>query len=286
MLENSILDLVYIFFFIIVMFLLISQFRNNHVPTDFDVLLKETERHPNPYLKSQHNEILPDPVTRYLQITHSKPINRPSYVEVQFSGYQRLRPESNLLPVKGKNYYTLARPGYISYSRFTWLSLIWIDIKQRYSINDGYMQGRIYSIIPVLSMIGLRLSKLCLARYISDAVWFPWVFEPTTNLDWEPEDDQTAIIRVSYHPLITRFRVRFNRENQIETISSLGQYVGHDGTVIPYERVVSYCDYQQIQGISIPMKMRVVWRCPEEERIVQDLKIISIQYHFAPFAKK
>lgn len=280
MVDVLIMGLVFFIFFIIAISILFSQLRRDQIPSEFATLLKETERYSNPSLKTLQGTRLPDPVSRYLQGSLIKPDSRPSFVEVQFSGHQRLHPESDLRPVHGKNYYALVRPGFLSQSRFAWISLIWIDVIQRYSINDGYIEGKIFSIFPILSLIGLRMSRLSLTRYFSEAVWFPWIYESTPNLHWEPIDNHSAKLKVSYHPLIASFHVQFNDENQIEAISSLGQYNNQNGETIPYERIVSFGRYQQNQGISLPQEMNVVWRCSKEERILQQLTITNIIFHY------
>lgn len=261
------------------MYVLIRTFQ---IPREFLTLFNELEELYNPKQNTHSQILLPLSVHHYFKEAHISQGKRPAYVQVRYTGFHRLSPHSDLLPIHGNIYYCLSMPGFFSKSRTKMHRFIWTDIIHRYSVNDGYLLGKLFSILPFLSARGIRLSKSCLITYFSEAVWFPWVFSSFKNISWEPIDDKTARLRVSYHPLIITLDVRFNSKGLIQSILYPSQPQNNGHSTNTCTKVVSYEEYKMIGGFFIPQKITVKQKSAQQEQVEKILKIDTIIYHPYP----
>lgn len=276
--DSFLLDLIFLWIILAAGFLFYLLIRATQYPQEFLALCNEIEKTHTPYKKADNPLVLPSPVQRYLKTSQVNSGNRPAFVRVKYTGYHRLYPQADLLPIHGDIYYCLSMPGFYSQSR-TWMNrFIWADISHRYSINDGYLVGKLLSVLPFLSARGVRLSKFCLISYFCEAVWFPWVFCSSKNITWEPVDDRTARLRVSYHPLIATLDVQFNSDGFIQSISYPSQPRNQGCMVHSCTRIVSYEDYYIIQGIGIPQKIVVKQKSAHHEQLEKVLNLKKITF--------
>lgn len=282
MTNDILLDLMFLWAILAGGALVYGLMRTFQIPHEFMTLFTELEGSHNQNQKTNSHFLLPLSVHRYFKEAHISQGKRPTYVHARYTGFHRLSPHSDLLPIHGDIYYCLSMPGFFSKSRTKMHRFIWTDIIHRYSINDSYLIGKLFSIIPFLSARGIRLSKSCLITYFSEAVWFPWVFTSSKNISWEPIDDKTARLRVSYHPLIVALDVQFNSKGLIQSVSypSKPQNNGHFARTCT--KIVSYNEYKMIDGLFIPHKIEVKQKSAHQEQVEKVLMLETITYHADP----
>jgi len=282
MADDFLLDLSFLWIIIAIGCFFYLLIRAIQYPHEFLALFKELEetKHKNQNVDSGTH--FPSLIQRFLNAAHVNQEKRPAFVHVKYTGYHRLYPQEDLHPIHGDIYYCLSMPGFFSKSRTKMHRFIWTDINHRYSINDGYLIGKLFSFLPFLSARGIRLSKSCLISYFSEAVWFPWVFNSSKNIFWESVDETTARLRVSYHPLIATLDVKFNSEGLIQSISYPSQSGAQGSPVNTCTRIASYEEYTMIHGIVIPQKIEVKQKSAHHERVEKVLMLTKISYHSDP----
>ncbi|WP_319578006.1 DUF6544 family protein [uncultured Methanospirillum sp.] len=277
--DGFLLDLIFLWIVIAAGFLFFLLIRATQYPQEFLALCNEIEKSHAPHNNAIKFPVLPSSVERYLKTSQIHPGNKPAFVHIKYTGYHRLYPPADLLPIHGDIYYCLSMPGFYSQSR-TWMNrLIWADISHRYSVNDGYLIGKLLSVFPFLSARGVRLSKLCLISYFCEAAWFPWIFRSSKNITWEEVDERTARLRVSYHPLIVTLDVQFNSDGFIQSISYPSKPRNPGCMVHSCTRIVSYEEYSVIQGVGIPRKIVVKQKSAHHEQPEKVLNLKKITFH-------
>lgn len=279
MVNNYLFVLIFVIILIAVIGIMQYQLKKERIPPQFIQLLNEVERFQDPVLKSLQVNKLPDPVQRYIHLSHANLMNRPSFVQIHYSGFSRIDPDSNLLPITGKTYYCISKPGFFSQRRINQHNFIWTDIDQRYAIHSGYVTGKLFSVYPVFSFHGLSVDRLSQARYFCGAVWFPWILEPAANIEWEPVNDYTARLKITYHTIPVHLEINFDNKGLIHTISTPGEYRNRAGNMISFDLIVSFGRYLLKQGITVPQAIDIMWKLPEGDRIQEHLEITNIEYH-------
>lgn len=276
--SDSMIDGRICIFFIILSFLSIRQVLTERLPSAFIPIIEDSHRFPDPVLHCDHDECLPEPVERYLNLCRVYDRIQPDYAQIAVSGYEKSHPGSCTRPVRGIHYYSLGKPGFFQTSWIQTGRLTWMRSTRTYSGIQGTMKMHAFSLLPILSVSGMAMSRFALIRYFCEAAWFPWILLPSSFLRWEPENSRMARMVVSYHQVPVSFEVTFSRKGQICTISSREEK-SDDDILSSYDIGVSCKQYNSVNGLTIPTELDIRWSLHHNPVARECLRVTHCGYH-------
>jgi hypothetical protein len=98
---------------------------------------------------------------------------------------------------------------------------------------------------------------------------------------WEPRDDRSAYATLTERDISITMLFTFDRRGLIETVraEARGRTVG--GEVIPTPWVGRHWNYEERNGMRVPLDGEVAWQLPEGEKPYWRGHITETDYEFA-----
>jgi len=214
-------------------------------------------------------EELPEPIQRYLR--YSLPEGKPyiSYVRLKHRGTFRIRPDQKWMSIKGEEYFTTQKIGFVWFGKLPLFFAI-----DQYIDAEGSLIAKLFSLIKVADAKGEKINQGELLRWLGEAVWYPTALIPSEYLRWEPIDKDSAKAILSDHSSTVEGIFHFNKEGQITKFTaqrykedSLENWTGY------------YRNYKEINGIKIPFDVEVVWNLKSGDFSYARFNVIEIEYN-------
>jgi hypothetical protein len=158
----------------------------------------------------------------------------------------------------------VSRPG------FLWNAHIGMAPGMPARVHDAYVNGRavltarLFGLFTVMeSPDSPELAQGELIRFLAEAPWYPTALLPGPNLSWAPVDDHSARLTLTDGGTEVSLQVRFNEDGLIESVYTDGRYREVDGTQtkVPWEG--RFWNYEEREGMMIPLDGEVAWLLPE-----------------------
>lgn len=211
---------------------------------------------------------LPSPVQRYFRYALRE--NQPyiSYARLRHGGTFRLKPEQKWMPIKGEEYFTTQKIGFVWFGKLPLSSATDLYIE-----GEGSLIAKLLSLITVADVKGEKVSQGELLRWLVEAAWFPTALLPSEYLRWEAIDENSAKAILSDNNLTVEGTFHFNTQGQITHFTT--RRYKEDSM----ENWTGYCrNYKEVNGMQIPHDAEVVWNLESGDFSYARFNIIKIEY--------
>ncbi len=212
---------------------------------------------------------LPEPVQRYFK--HVLKDGRPyiSYVRLKHDGQFKTGLDKNWADIEGEQYFTTETPG------FVWKgNILGGTARDMYLSDKGRLVVTILSLFTVVDGHGETFNEGELQRWIIEGVWFPTNLLPGERINWSAIDSSTAKLTFNYKEISTSFVVSFNEIGEITQMETM--------RFIDAEKKETWIgkmgDYKEVEGITIPTKVEVVWRLEKGDFSYAKFNVKKIEY--------
>jgi len=211
---------------------------------------------------------LPKPVQRYFK--YSLEENQPyiGHVRLKHSGFFRLKPDKKWMSIRGEEYFTTQKIGFVWFGKLPLFSVI-----DQYINGKGSLVAKFFSLIKVADAKGKKIDQGELLRWLGEAPWYPTALLPSSNIKWEAINNNSATVILSNNGLTVRGVFYFNEKGQITKFTSrrykedtLENWTGY------------YKNYKKINGMQIPYDVEVVWNLKSSDFSYARFNIDEIKY--------
>jgi len=212
---------------------------------------------------------LPAPVQRYFK--HVMKIGQPyiNHIGLTHDGQFKMGLGKNWMDIEGEQYFATAKPGFI------WKGATWMFTAFDSYVNDsGRLTAWVLSCIKMADGKGDNFNEGELQRWLAESVWFPTNLLPSEWLSWSAIDEQTAKLSFNYKNVSFSFTVLFNEIGEITQMET-------QRFMTETRREIWICqfrDYQNKNGMMIPLWGEVSWLLENEEFCYAKFKIKTIRY--------
>ena len=200
---------------------------------------------------------LPPPVQRYFQFVFQGRI--PSYrvATMQMSGQFRRPQQSSFNPTTAEQTSAIRQPGLVFSATTPIIPLVWARAYDAYVDGKMEMKAKILSTFTVVNeQSNPTLDQISLRRWLLESALYPMVLLPSEYVRWEAIDDQHARVIAQYQGVSTRMIATFAPSGELTRMNA--EENGDLNT--PYHgsgEQVERSDYQDIQGMMIPMQFSI-----------------------------
>jgi hypothetical protein len=227
---------------------------------------------------------LPEPVRRYL--SYAIPAGAPAIltVHLRHEGFFRTKPNAPWLPIRGEQYFTVGRPGFVWNATvrmrpFFW-PLFWIDARDRLFEGRGNMLVKLASTFTVADASGPEIDQGSSLRWLAETAWFPYALVADA-VRWEPFDAHSARATLVQDGLPVIATFEFDDEGKPELLRAERYF--SDGKapakLLPWSG--RYLAYREFGGFRVPSYVEVSWQLPEGEFSYARFRVTEIQYNIA-----
>jgi hypothetical protein len=230
----------------------------------------------------RHNcqtEHLPQNVERYLSLVLHGDTHNFSTVQVQTSGQFRRNERSGWQNLHARAIYHCQQPAFAWFGYFGSLYFHTLTALLQYSGGKGRSSLLFFHSIPLLSSSGSETDLSLLSRYLTEAVWFPYVFLDSRYFTWAEKTQSISTVVFSYGSHVVHADVVFGEDGYINTINITDRFRDFKGFFEKQTFHFHCSDYQPHNGITIPGTVNFVWETESGDFPYANLQLTSISYH-------
>ena len=222
----------------------------------------------------------PAPVQRYLRKALSNNQRMIHFVKLKQIGEYRTSLDGDWSPMRADAHYLATRPGFIWKARFGGgiipSKIAWLELLE----GKGFGSVKFLGLFTLLNPSGYEADTSLLARYLTEAIWFPTALLPASLLSWKAIDDHSAEATVHYGSNHISAVFVFDEHDDVKYITTEDKYRDFRSS-FQKERFTLLCNnYQSFQGIRIPTEVDFVWNLKDGDFCYGKYKITSMHYEF------
>ncbi len=226
---------------------------------------------------------LPDPVQRYfrLALTAGQPILGAVRIEhagsfnIAESGAYRWKPFTSGERVIAR------RPGFVWDGRVTIVPGLTVHVHDAYVAGEGTLHPALFGLTSLAKRQGKGdIARDELMRFLAEAACYPTALLPSQGVQWQAVDPHSATATLNDGEVSVSLLFGFNEDGLIESVRADERGRTLNGKVVmsPWEGLWS--DYQQHEGMTIPMCGEARWLMPQGPRPYWRARIGRIDYEF------
>lgn len=213
---------------------------------------------------------LPEPVQRYFK--HVLKDGQPyiSYVRLTHKGQFKTDPKKDWVNIKGEQYFTTQKPGFI-----------WKGTTTLFTARDMYIAGKgklvvsLFSLFKIAGGQGEKYNQGELLRWLAENVWFPTNLLPNEYLSWKPVDNESAQLIFQYNGMSLLYLVTFNSVGEITQMQTK-RYMGEANLETWIGKV---SQYKELNGIIVPTTIEAIYRLEKGDYSYARFDVTTIEYN-------
>ena len=175
------------------------------------------------------------------------------------------------------------RPGFVWDGRVAMLPGLPVRVHDAYVGGEGILQPAILGLFTLVELRGSgEVARGELMRFFAEAAWYPTALLPSQGVGWEAVDERSARATLTEGTITLTLLFRFDEDQGlIESVlaEARGRTVGDAVVMTPWEG--RWSDYQQRDGMRVPMTGEVAWLTPEGRKPYWRGTITALRYEFA-----
>jgi hypothetical protein len=155
-------------------------------------------------------------------------------------------------------------------------------VHDAYVAGEGILHAAFLGLFRLADLRGTReVAEGELMRFFAEAAWYPTALLPSQGVRWNSVDDRSARGVLVDGVVTLTMLFTFTTEGLIDTVraEARGRTVG--GRVVPTPWQGRFWNYDERDGMLVPLNGEVAWVPPEGARPYWRGRITEIAYEFA-----
>jgi len=226
---------------------------------------------------------LPAPVQRYFRtvLTDGQPVVTRAHVQHEGT-FNMSETGEQWKPFTSEQWVTTHRPGFVWNGRVAVLPGVPARVHDAYVAGEGILNVALLGLVSVADFRGKgELADGELMRYLAEASWYPTALLPGQGTTWEAVDERSAIATLTDGYTDITMQFAFDDQGLIETVraEARGRTVGDEIVPTPWQG--RFWNYEQRDGMLVPIDAEVAWLLPEGEKAYWRGHITHLDYDHA-----
>lgn len=252
---------------------------NQSIANDVAQLKQATQSNAQKTVSFKDLEGLPAPVARYFRfaLKDGQPLIR--VAEIKHKGEFNMG--DKWIPFESTEHFSTNPPAFIWDSDMTMGSLMSVRVRDAYFQKKGSMLGKIFGLYAMVdAKDNEKLDAGALQRYLAESGWQPTALLPNENLKWTPIDENRALATLNDGNTTVSLEFSFNENGEMTKVFTPARFkeVNGEYKLTPWECRVG--NYEEIEGMMIPMEGEVGWIMPEGYQPYWKGRITEAKYEF------
>ncbi len=175
------------------------------------------------------------------------------------------------------------RPGFMWDAPISMLPGMKVHVLDAYIAGKGVLRAAMLGLLTVADVSGAdEMARGEFMRYFAETPWYPTALLPSQGVQWAAVDATSANAMIVDGALALTLLFHFNDAGLIDSVraQARGRMVGKEVLMTPWE--CGFSDYQQQDGMLIPMAAEVAWVGPEGRKAYFFGKVKKLRHEFTP----
>lgn len=219
------------------------------------------------FQKFRNNEVryLPFPVQRYLRKVMKNGQQLIDEVMIKHSGtFNMSNTGENWKPFTSNQHVSVAGNGFIWDARICAIPGLNVFVHDAYVEGDGILKASLMGMFSLADMPQTpELAHGELMRFLAEVAWYPTALLPGQSIKWRKCGPDKAKAIISDRETSVALTFCFNAEGFIETVISDGRHRESNGRLVLTPWQGRFWNYQERNGIMVPLDGEVSWILPE-----------------------
>lgn len=228
-------------------------------------------------------ENLPAPVQRFFHATLRDGQSMVSGVRLRHAGTFNMSEQAEKWrPFRSDQQVVTQRPGFDWNGRIALLPGIEVRVHDAYITGHGLLKAALIGLVPVADVPrspGMDAGELM--RFFAEAAWYPTALLPSQGVRWEAIDDRSARATLGDETLAVTLTFTFSEPGFIDTVEAEARGRMVDGATIPTRWQGRFWNYQERDGMRIPMQGEVGWLLPAGPKPYWRGRVVDVTFEFA-----
>lgn len=204
---------------------------------------------------------LPPLVRGYVDRVLDTEAPTPRVVRIAQTGEMWRKPGGRALRFTAVEQFAVAEVEFSWRARFPLLPPLSLSIVDRYSGDDGSLEGRVLG-IRVIRQTGPELAVGEAMRYLAELPWVPHAILANRQLEWSQLDDQLVEVATPVGATRAVVRLEFDEGGDIVGARAQARPALEGKTVVARPWAGSFGDYELVGGVRVPTRGEVRWQLP------------------------
>ena len=150
--------------------------------------------------------------------------------------------------------------GFVWNAKVTVAPLLYVRVRDALIAGQGSGEVSLLSTLTLSADAGTpEMNAGSLHRYLAEAVWYPTALLPGANLQWSPVDANTALAKLTEHGISVSLEFRFAETGEVTGIYTPARWGRFHGSYLQVPWEGHFRDYQERNGMFVPMEGEVGW---------------------------
>ena len=260
-----------------------GAFRWNAGTRELRARLEAARTPVEPHVVSFHElEGLPAPVQRYFRTVLKDGQPMVSGVRMQHRGtFNMSETSERWKPFNSDQRVITRRPGFDWDGRVAMMPGLSVRVHDAYVAGEGILHAALLGLFSVVNLRGTdEVAEGELMRFFAEAAWYPTALLPSQGVRWDEVDLRSARATLVDGSIAVTMLLSFNEDGTIDTVraEARGRTVGDQIILTPWQG--RFWNYQQQDGMLVPLDGEVAWLLPEGAKPYWRGRIIAIAYEF------
>ncbi len=221
---------------------------------------------------------LPGPVRCHLR--YAIPDRAPAIrtARLKHGGYFRVKPNQRWLPVRGRQYFTVSRPGFVWNASVRLAPLVWIEARDRLLSGGGNMLVRFCSAFTMADASGAEIDQGARLRWLAEMAWFPYGFVGD-SIRWEAIDERSVRATLIQDGVPVSAVFETDEEGKFARLSGERYRAVGGGKPVLTPWIGVYRDYRDFSGLRVPSSVEVMWVLEDGEFSYVRFGVTALEYN-------
>lgn len=252
----------------------------SRVTTDVKALFSDAAESVGPDQLRARWHGLPDPVRRYLHYAIREDAPAIRTARLTHDGLFRTKPGQRWFRIEGKQYFTVAKPGFVWNARIRPAPFLWIEARDCLVAGRGNMLVKVLSTFPIADAGGAQIDQGSSLRWLAECAWFPYAYVGD-QVEWESIDARSARVTLRHDGLPVGAVVEVDDEGKLTALHAerYRDVGGEEAVLTPWTG--HYWDYRDFNGFRVPTSVEVTWDLEEGPFSYARFRITALEYNAA-----
>lgn len=168
---------------------------------------------------------------------------------------------------------------------FVWAAKLKMNGLLNVRVRDSYVNGRGGMKVKMQALFSImdahddaHLDKGSLMRYLAELAWLPTALLPSENIHWTPIDDNKALATLTDGETTVSLEFTFNERGEITEFYAPARVYSTKGETKEFPWRGRLWNYQDRNGVMIPLEGEVSWQMPQGNEPYYKGKIVDVEY--------
>ncbi len=221
---------------------------------------------------------LPGPVRRHLQYAISPKAPPAATARLKHEGYFRAKPGRRWSRIRGEQYFTIGKPGFVWNASIRPVPLVWVEARDRLLAGSGDMLVTLNSTFMMAHSSSKETGQSASVRWLMEAVWFPYGYV-SPDVRWESIDSRTARVSLLHDGLPVTVVVEIDDEGKVVRVSGERYRDTGRGKAVLTPWVGTCQEYKEFSGFRVPTFVEGSWMLPGGEFPYVRFRVTVLEYN-------